>query len=65
MHLSAETFKKGARPFGLYLNGLALAVGLFVPSVTAEKMTIIAMLFGSVSYMRTVEKKSNVADKPA
>lgn len=65
MHLSVEDFKKSARPFGLYLNGIALAVGLFVPSVTAEKMTILAALFGSVSYMRTVEKKANVADKLA
>lgn len=65
MHLSVESFKKGARPFGLYLNGLALAIGLFIPSVSAEKMTVVAALFGSVSYMRTKEKMANVADQPA
>ena len=64
MNLSdlVEPLTELARPFTIYLSGLAVAVGVFVPSVSQDKLWVAAAVAGSVSIARSIDK--HVAAKP-
>lgn len=46
-----DAAKDMARPVVIYSNGLACAVSVFVPSVTADKMMVLAAVSGAVGWM--------------
>jgi hypothetical protein len=46
-----------ARPFTIYASGLAVAVGVFVPSVSEDKLWVAAAVAGSVSIARSIDKR--------
>ncbi len=46
-----------ARPFTIYLSGLAVAIGVFVPSVSEDKLWVAAAVAGSVSIARSIDKR--------
>lgn len=47
-----------ARPFSIYLSGLAVAIGVFVPSVSQEKLWVAAAVAGGVSLARSIDKRA-------
>lgn len=52
-------FIKGAwRPFMGFGGAGSLIAGMFAPSVTPEKMAVMAGLLGTLGYFRTVDKKA-------
>jgi hypothetical protein len=54
-----------ARPFTIYASGLAVAVGAFVPSVSADKLWVAAAVAGSVSVARSIDKRVTTKFGPA
>ena len=46
-----DASKDMARPVIIYANGLACAASVFVPSVTADKMAVLAAVSGAVGWM--------------
>ena len=52
-----EPLTELARPFTIYTSGLAVAVGVFVPSVSDDKLWVAAAVAGSVSVARSIDKR--------
>jgi hypothetical protein len=46
-----------ARPFTIYVSGLAVALGVFVPAVSEDKLWVAAAVAGSVSVARSIDKR--------
>ncbi|MGA7675146.1 MAG: hypothetical protein WCA78_08885 [Rhizomicrobium sp.] len=57
-----EPLTELARPFTIYLSGLAVAIGVFVPCVSQDKLWVAAAVAGSVSIARSIDK--HVTAKP-
>jgi hypothetical protein len=53
-----QTITELARPFSIYACSLAVAIGLFVPSVTEAKMWVAAAVAGGVAAARTADKRA-------
>jgi hypothetical protein len=51
-----EPITELARPFTIYASGLAVAAGVFVPSVSEDKLWVAAAVAGSVSVARSIDK---------
>ncbi len=52
-----ETLNRLTRPAIMYLCGLCVAVGQFVPSCTADKLWVAAAGFGVGAVARTFDKR--------
>ena len=46
-----------ARPFTIYASGLAVAIGVFIPCVSEDKLWVAAAVAGSVSIARSIDKR--------
>jgi hypothetical protein len=46
-----------ARPFTIYASGFAVAIGVFVPFVSEDKLWVAAAVAGSVSIARSIDKR--------
>lgn len=51
-----EIIKALARPMATVLGGIGVFVGLFVPSVSADKLWVAAALAGVLGAARTIDK---------
>lgn len=51
-----ETYKAIVRPTIALINGIAVVVGLFISSVSAEKLMVAASIVGGICWMRSAEK---------
>lgn len=51
--MTFETLKSLVRPAISALNGVAVAIAVFVPYVTYDKMTVAALLWGGTAYLRS------------
>ncbi|MHB8287157.1 MAG: hypothetical protein ACYDD1_21125 [Caulobacteraceae bacterium] len=49
-----------ARPFTVYAGGAAVAVGVFVPSVSADKLWIAAAMAGVVGVARSLDNQAQI-----
>ena len=58
-----DAIKDMARPSIIYANGFACAASVFVPSVTADKMAVLAAVSGAVGWMhgQTKTKLAQIA----
>lgn len=53
-----DAFSELWRPTVSYGAGIAVIVGLFLPSVTAEKMLVLTGLVGFNAHLRSVDKRA-------
>lgn len=60
MPLSAivEPLTELARPFATYAAGAAVAIGVFVPAVTVDKLWVAAAVATGISIARTFDKRN-------
>jgi len=52
-----EGFKTAARPFSIYVATLTVAIGVFVPAVTVEKLGVALILGGFTAGLRSMDKR--------
>lgn len=57
-----EPITELARPFSIYLGALGVFIGLFIPSVSEEKLWVAAAMAGAVSIARSIDKRVGQTD---
>jgi hypothetical protein len=59
-----NAFKAAARPFGIYIMTFTVAGAIFTPWVGVEKIALAVTVLGTLSGLRTLDKKITGSPNP-